>query len=99
MWIHPDADYVKVRVNAEKWIISEVAANKLKEQQRKVEIISRFKGREIIGKHFVSPISDREMLILPGWFVDPANATGVVYSVPAHAPFDWLALRDLQAKA
>jgi len=98
MWIHPDADYVKVRVNGEKWIISEIAANKLKEQQRKVEIVSRFKGREIIGKHFVSPISDREMLILPGWFVDPANATGVVYSVPAHAPFDWLALRDLQEK-
>jgi leucyl-tRNA synthetase len=98
MWIHPDADYVEVRVDDEKWIISEVAANKLKEQQRKVEIISRFKGRKIIGKHFVSPISDREMLILPGWFVDPANATGVVYSVPAHAPFDWLALRDLQEK-
>jgi leucyl-tRNA synthetase len=36
------------------------------------------------------------MLILPGWFVSPDNATGVVYSVPAHAPFDWLALRDLQ---
>ena len=38
------------------------------------------------------------MLILPGWFVSPDNATGVVYSVPAHAPFDWLALRDLQNK-
>jgi leucyl-tRNA synthetase len=98
MWINPESDYVKTRVNGEKWVISEIAANKLKEQQRKVEIISRFKGREIIGKHFVSPISDRKMLILPGWFVDPANATGVVYSVPAHAPYDWLALRDLQKK-
>ena len=38
------------------------------------------------------------MLILPGWFVSPDNATGVVYSVPAHAPFDYLALRDLQNK-
>jgi leucyl-tRNA synthetase len=98
MWIHPDADYVKASVNGEQWIISEIAANKLKEQRRKVEIISRFKGREIIGKHFVSPISDRKMLVLPGWFVDPANATGVVYSVPAHAPYDWLALKDLQEK-
>lgn len=98
MWISPDADYVKAQINGEKWIISEIAANKLKEQRRKVKIISRFKGREIIGKHFVSPISDKKMLILPGWFVDPANATGVVYSVPAHAPYDWLALRDLQKK-
>ena len=35
---------------------------------------------------------------MPGWFVDPKTATGVVYSVPAHAPFDWLALKDLQQK-
>ena len=98
MWVHPDANYVKARVDGEQWIISEIAANKLKEQRRKVEIISRFKGREIIGKHFVSPISDIKMLVLPGWFVSPENATGVVYSVPAHAPFDWLALRDLQEK-
>jgi len=98
MWVHPDADYVKASVNNEQWIISEIAANKLKEQRRKVEIISRFKGRKIIGKHFVSPISDRKMLVLPGWFVSPANATGVVYSVPAHAPYDWLALKDLQEK-
>jgi leucyl-tRNA synthetase len=98
MWIHPDADYVKAGVDSEEWIISEIAAKKLKEQQRKVEVISKFKGKKIIGKHFVSPIRDRKMLILPGWFVDPANATGVVYSVPAHAPYDWLALRDLQKK-
>ena len=98
MWIHPDATYVKARVNGEQWIISEDAAQKLKQQQRKVEIIARFKGRSIIGKDFVNPINDRELPILPGWFVDPAHATGVVYSVPAHAPYDWLALRDLQEK-
>ncbi len=96
LWINPDADYVKAQVNGEKWIISQIAANKLTEQQKKVKITSQLKGKEIIGKHFTSPLSDRKMLILPGWFVDPSNATGVVYSVPAHAPYDWLALRDLQ---
>jgi leucyl-tRNA synthetase len=96
IWINPDADYVKARVNGESWIISKTAANKLKEQLKKVEIIDTFKGRKIIGKQFTSPLSTRKMLILPGWFVSPDNATGVVYSVPAHAPFDWLALRDLQ---
>ncbi len=35
---------------------------------------------------------------MPGWFVDPKTATGVVYSVPAHAPYDWLALKDLKEK-
>ncbi|UCE28647.1 MAG: leucine--tRNA ligase [Candidatus Bathyarchaeota archaeon] len=97
MWIHPDAPYVKAHVNGEQWIISEKAAEKLK-QQREVKIIKRFKGREIIGRSFVNPISGKELPILPGWFVNPAHATGVVYSVPAHAPYDWLALRDLQEK-
>jgi len=40
MFINPDADYVKARVNGEQWIISEIAANKLKEQKRKVKIIT-----------------------------------------------------------
>jgi leucyl-tRNA synthetase len=96
IWINPDADYVKATVNGETWIISKTAATKLKEQLKKVTILDSFKGREIIGKRFTSPLSDRKMLILPGWFVSPDNATGVVYSVPSHAPFDWLALRDLQ---
>jgi leucyl-tRNA synthetase len=96
LWINPDADYVKARVNGEKWIISKTAANKLEQQLKKVKILDNFKGKKIIGKRFTSPLSDRKMLILPGWFVSPDNATGVVYSVPAHAPFDWLALRDLQ---
>lgn len=96
IWINPDADYVKAQVNDENWIISKTAANKLKEQLKKVKILETFKGKTIIGKQFTSPLSDRKMLILPGWFVSPDNATGVVYSVPAHAPFDWLALRDLQ---
>jgi len=96
IWINPDADYVKAKVNGENWIISKTAANKLKEQLKTVEVIEEFKGRKIIGKQFTSPFSTRKMLILPGWFVSPDNATGVVYSVPAHAPFDWLALKDLQ---
>ncbi len=96
IWINPDADYVKAEINGETWILSQTAANKLGEQLKKVKILDTFKGKTIIGKEFTSPLSTRKMLILPGWFVNPDNASGVVYSVPAHAPFDWLALRDLQ---
>jgi len=96
LWINPDADYVKAKVNGEKWIISQTAAEKLREQIRKIEVIKQFKGREIIGKNCTNPVNNQKLPILPGWFVDPEHATGVVYSVPAHAPYDWLALRDLQ---
>ncbi|MGD0646118.1 MAG: leucine--tRNA ligase [Candidatus Bathyarchaeia archaeon] len=96
MWINPDATYVEATVNGENWIISQEAASKLKEQEKKVEVKRSFKGRELVGRIFENPITKGKFPILPGWFVDPKTATGVVYSVPAHAPYDWLALKDLQ---
>ena len=98
MWINPDATYVEAAVNGENWIVSQEAAEKLKEQERKVEVKRVFKGKELIGKTFTNPVTKAKFPILPGWFVDPKTATGVVYSVPAHAPYDWLALKDLQDK-
>ncbi|MCW3995808.1 MAG: leucine--tRNA ligase [Candidatus Bathyarchaeota archaeon] len=98
MWINPDATYVEAAVNGENWIVSQEAAEKLKEQEKSVEVKRSFKGKELIGKTFENPLTHDKFPILPGWFVDPKTATGVVYSVPAHAPYDWLALRDLQQK-
>jgi len=98
MWIHPDATYVETQVDDEKWVISKEAAEKLKEQGRIVKVKRTLKGKELIGKTFENPVTKKRFLILPGWFVYPTQATGVVYSVPAHAPYDWLALKDLQEK-
>ena len=98
IWIHPDATYVEAKVDNERWIISEKAAEKLKEQRKTVEVKRKLKGKELVGRDFENPVTKGKMLILPGWFVDSAHATGVVYSVPAHAPYDWLALKDLQEK-
>ncbi|MCW3998360.1 MAG: leucine--tRNA ligase [Candidatus Bathyarchaeota archaeon] len=98
IWLNPDANYVEALVNKEIWIISKQAAVKLKEQEKKAKIHRVFKGEELIGKKFENPISGKKYLILPGWFVDSNQGTGVVYSVPAHAPYDWLALRDLKEK-
>ncbi|MCW3999708.1 MAG: leucine--tRNA ligase [Candidatus Bathyarchaeota archaeon] len=98
MWINPDATYVEAEVDGECWIISREAAEKLGEQERKVTVKRSFPGKELIGKTFTNPVTNLKFPILPGWFVDPKTATGVVYSVPAHAPYDYLALRDLQKK-
>lgn len=98
MWINPDATYVKAEIDDENWIISPEAAEKLREQEHKVSVKSEFKGKELIGKNFENPITHKHYPILPGWFVDTKTATGIVYSVPAHAPYDWLALKDLQEK-
>ncbi|UCG36588.1 MAG: leucine--tRNA ligase, partial [Candidatus Bathyarchaeota archaeon] len=96
IWLNPNADYVEVEIDQEKWIVSEAAARKLKEQRRNNTVLHRFKGEELVGEKVTNLVDQRELLILPAPFVSPENATGVVYSVPAHAPVDWLALRDLQ---
>ncbi len=98
IWINPDVTYVEATVDGENWIISKEAAEKLREQQKKVQIKRSLVGKELIGKTFENPVTKGKFPILPGWFVDPKTATGVVYSVPAHAPYDWLALKDLQEK-
>ncbi|MCK4952660.1 leucine--tRNA ligase [Candidatus Bathyarchaeota archaeon] len=95
MFINPEATYVEAQVEDEKWIISKQAAEKLVEQLRKVKIEREFKGIELVGKFFRDPITKRKLPILPGWFVNSDSATGVVYSVPAHAPADWIAIKDL----
>ncbi len=95
MWIHPTAEYVWAKVGDEKWVISRQAAEKLKLQAKEIEVLETFPGSKIIGKRFMTIHDDREVLILPAEFVDTDNASGVVYSVPGHAPFDYIALRDL----
>jgi leucyl-tRNA synthetase len=98
IWINPDATYVKAQVDGENWVLSEQASEKLKEQGRVIKIRRRLKGKSLVGKAFENPETKSKLLVLPGWFVDPAQATGVVYSVPAHAPYDYLALKDLTEK-
>jgi leucyl-tRNA synthetase len=98
MFINPESTYVEAKVDGEKWIISKEAATKLPEQLKKVKVLREFKGADLIGKRFTEPMGGRQLPILPGWFVDPNSATGVVYSVPAHAPADWVALQDLVKK-
>lgn len=96
LWVNPEGDYVEADVNDERWVISKTASEKLRNQLKRVKVIRNLKGAELVGKKCVDLIQGRQLLILPGSFVKTENATGLVYSVPGHAPYDWLALRDVQ---
>ena len=98
LWLNPDVDYVEAEVDGERWLVSKPAVEKLSEQGRDIKPVRALKGEELMGKACLNPVDGRELPILPGWFVDPDYATGVVYSVPAHAPYDYVALRDLKQK-
>ncbi|MFW9834285.1 MAG: leucine--tRNA ligase [Candidatus Thorarchaeota archaeon] len=95
MWIHPTKKYVWANVDGEKWVISKAAVEKLRLQAKEVEVLDTFPGSKIIGKKFKAIHDGHDIPILPAEFVNVNNATGVVYSVPGHAPFDYIALRDL----
>lgn len=96
MWINPEATMVLAKVGTEEWIVSREAGQKLAEQMEEVVVEKEFTGEELIGKTCLHPLSGEEVLILPASFVDPENASGVVMSVPSHAPYDYVALEDLK---
>ncbi len=96
IWINPDVEYARVKVDNETWLLSERAVEKLSDQLRKVEIIDRVKGETFVGRQIENPATGNKVLILPASFVDPNGATGIVMSVPSHAPYDWIGLKDLQ---
>ena len=96
IWLNPNAKYVRANVDGEQWIISQESAEKLQYQKRKVKILETFKGRQLIGKCVENPATNTKILILPADFVDPKNATGVVMSVPGHAPYDYVALENIK---
>ncbi len=95
LWANPNVTYVRALVDGSTWIISQEAAEKLALQDHTVEIQEEISGQDLIDKTVNHPLCGN-VPVLPAEFVDPDMASGLVMSVPAHAPFDYIALRDLQ---
>uniref|UniRef100_A0A7C5YZ89 Leucine--tRNA ligase n=1 Tax=Ignisphaera aggregans TaxID=334771 RepID=A0A7C5YZ89_9CREN len=96
LWVNPNATYVKIKINDNSiWIVGKEAAERLKHQFN-FNIVEVIKGNELIGTKVYNPITGEDILILPATFVDSSFATGVVMSVPAHAPYDAIALENLR---
>ncbi|SFF85777.1 leucyl-tRNA synthetase [Halopelagius inordinatus] len=96
-YIDPDADYAYADVDGEEWFVSAAAVEKLDLQGHDVTVERTASGEELVGERVTNPITGDDVLILPASFVDAENATGVVMSVPAHSPDDYVALREAKA--
>jgi leucyl-tRNA synthetase len=96
LWLNPDAEYVRINIDDENWIISKKSYDNLIHQKLHAKITGEINPRELIGKYIQNTLTDAEHIILPASFVDPGYGTGVVYSVPGHAPADFIALKDLK---
>jgi leucyl-tRNA synthetase len=96
IWLNPKTKYARATVDGEQWIISQESVEKLIHQNRRVKVLETFEGKECIGKYAENPVTGNMIPILPADFVDPKNATGVVMSVPGHAPYDYVALENIR---
>ncbi len=67
---------------------------KIRIPRKKIEVIEDVMGSDFVGQSVKAPHSSDSVLILPASFVKSDNGTGIVMSVPAHAPFDYQALLD-----
>lgn len=96
LWVNPDIIYKKILVNDEKWIVSKECAYKLEFLDKKITYEGEIKGSELIGNTVKVPHRNESILMLQASFVESETGTGIVMSVPAHAPFDYQALEDIK---
>jgi leucyl-tRNA synthetase len=97
-WVNPDEKYVKARVDEQIWYVADRFAQKYREQMHEVDVIESFNGADLAGKTVSVPLAWRDVQILAAEFVDVEIATGVVNSVPAHAPYDYIAGLEAEKK-
>ena len=92
-----DLKYVLAKINDEYYYLSKEAAQLLS-YQLSISIERELEASELLSKKVINPLTNETIPVLPGYFVRSDVGTGVVMSVPAHAPFDYVALERLKAK-
>ncbi|MFH0955232.1 MAG: leucine--tRNA ligase [Candidatus Micrarchaeota archaeon] len=98
-WLNPETTLIECEYQNQKWLVTKEAANKIAYQKPEFQIKTKtIPAKELIGKTVTNPATNQKIIILPAFFVDAGTGTGIVMSVPSHAPFDWIALFELQQK-
>ncbi len=96
IWVNPKAMYAKIKLdNGDTWIVGEGAYYRLRYQLH-CELIELIEGEKLIGRIVRNLVTGEYIPILPATFVDDSFATGIVMSVPAHAPYDAIALEEIK---
>ncbi len=96
IFIKEDATYVIVQINGDQYYMSKEASFVLS-HQFDIVIKGEIAGTDLLKKKAINPITKEEVPVLPGFFVKLDVGTGIVMSVPAHAPFDYAALERLKS--
>lgn len=97
IFVRENAKYAACRIgeDGKRYYISRASAEMLKHQAR-VEVLEEVDSDTMLGKRCANPANGSSLPVLPGFFVKENIGTGVVMSVPGHAPFDYAALERLR---
>ncbi|MFN7991877.1 MAG: leucine--tRNA ligase [Candidatus Micrarchaeia archaeon] len=94
IWINPGIGYVRAKHGDDVLILSGEAAGLL-DLQWKLDPVGPVGPEELLSMSARNPINGERVPVFEASFVKADVGTGVVMSVPAHAPKDYAALRDL----
>ncbi|MBI2675497.1 MAG: leucine--tRNA ligase [Candidatus Aenigmarchaeota archaeon] len=94
IWVRKGARYVRTESKGEIWYLSENAFAKLEYQGHSIKKAKTIDSSFFEGKEAGVPAEDRKIPILAADFIDMEFGTGIVYSVPAHSPDDYIALME-----
>ena len=94
LWINPDEEYRLLQYGDEKIAVSAKSVEKLKLQNPSLEDLGPVKKEIILKDIFTVPVTGSKVRVFESGFVDPGNGTGIVYSVPGHSVWDYVALHE-----
>ncbi len=94
LWLSPGSELVVWHRGSEEYLVARAGAERLVEQHGG-RVGHPLPTEDLLGRTVGVPFVDRKVPILGSALVDPAIGTGVVMSVPAHAPADAAAVAAL----
>ncbi len=89
--IHPDFEYVLVKVAEEKYVVAKGMLEALEQELHwhDAEVLATYMGRDLEYATCSHPIFDRESLIILGEHVTLEAGTGCVHTAPGHGEDDF----------
>ncbi len=102
---NPEEDYVKVKVDNEKWIVAKKLVNVfISSLDKKFKILEEIKGKKLEGMEYVHPFNDElkdiygelkkkskkvHTVLLSKEYVDTTSGSGLVHCAPGCGPEDY----------
>ncbi len=97
LFVNEGAVYALCRSpSGETYCVSDASFSMLK-YQMSLEKTGEIQGKELLSMACINPLNGTLIPVYPGYFVRSDVGTGAVMSVPAHAPFDYIALERLRS--